>query len=130
MCWCKQAQTTIGSSLGSEASASTPVDIAEEFDCDLYSVSAPVTSEFPEDHPYLVSCLDFAFLVVLHACPWFQVFCSSSQGMVCNNARPSASLPFRLISRCFCFTDAGVAVFSLTSPANHFSSMCFWTFRC
>jgi len=48
--------------LGSEASASTPADIAEEFDCDLYSASAPVTSEYPQEHPYLVSNCFLAFL--------------------------------------------------------------------
>lgn len=36
--------------LGSEAGATTPVDVAEEFDCDVYSASAPTTNE----HPYLV----------------------------------------------------------------------------
>lgn len=36
--------------LGSEAGTTTRVDVAEEFDCDAYSSSAPMANE----HPYLV----------------------------------------------------------------------------
>lgn len=36
--------------LGSEAVSTTPVNLAEEFDCAMYSASAPTTN----DHPYLV----------------------------------------------------------------------------
>ncbi len=37
--------------LGGAAADSPPVDVAEEFDCDAYSASAPMVN----DHPYLVS---------------------------------------------------------------------------
>ncbi len=44
------------------AADSTPVDIAEEFDCDAYSASAPMTNE----HPYLVSFINLCCCGVNH----------------------------------------------------------------
>ncbi len=52
-----------------EASASTPVDIAEEFDCDLYSASAPVMRECFESHPYLVSSFRYFCRVLVLPLP-------------------------------------------------------------
>lgn len=40
--------------LGGAAADSPPVDIAEEFDCNGYSASAPMSNE----HPYLVSLVN------------------------------------------------------------------------
>ena len=59
--------------LGSEAAGSTPEAVSEEFDCGVYSASAPMTNE----HPYLVSFFLLCVVCVSahkHACPLFSVF--------------------------------------------------------